>query len=373
MEDVKEPWFSRTVSHFDILRDFDALRGNFKRFPHAYSKVEQVTISEANGLTEHQLWAIVHCKTKITKNVKRVEVSESQSVFLENPYELLEEYGFHKEIPKETKRGSANFSRANPFAVLEECGCHKELRKETERSSANRMKKTATPKATVPGKAVHSTRLIISLNEMKDMVRRKYQPPNANHIKEIKIFHFDNDVDKEFQQFLARYHHLETLQLSGNGQVKDSHLKAVSDNLHQLRYLYIYMKGSISDEGICFLTGDGGKARCPLLAILKIVERQNITKRSIERIKNKLREVSYLDLWLDEVDDDVVEYISNMWRLETVQFRCHKRIKIPEPQQRLMTDANFTMDLVDGRRSGGSQGIYSVSWTRSLPSEATTV
>ena len=145
MEDVKEP-ATKTVSYFDILTNFNTFGEDFSMFNENYSEVEEVTISAADGLTDHQLWAIVHCITKM-KSVKKVEVS-GHRIFLSNPYELLEEAGFDKEIYEETKGDSAKMHKARW------------------------MKKSATPKSTLPGTLL-STKLIISLNEMKEKLRQK--------------------------------------------------------------------------------------------------------------------------------------------------------------------------------------------------------
>ena len=308
-----------TISYGDILADFHAFGEDIIKFLPHYSDVEQVILSEYEDFTEHNLYAILHCITKM-KKVKKVEVIPCDLIE-DTLFELLEEAGFEEETCEEVDGASAKTPKARW------------------------MTKTATPKATLPSK-----RLIISRNEMAEMSRKDLLT-DAKGIEEIKIFHFDKPATEEFSNFLRHFQHLGALQLSGNGFLTDDHLKAIGENLHQLRKLCIHMEGFIRDEGICFLTGndDASEANCPSLNNLAIYGRHNITKKSVEKMKNKLMKLENLLLWMS-VDEEVIKYTSTMQSLKSVTFRYSDRIDIIDfiPSLNRMKEAGFTKYGVDG-------------------------
>ena len=337
------------ASHDEILNDFKKHDGDFSKFLAHYSEVVFVAISiEAERLTKHDLYAIVHCITKM-ENVKEVEVS-TRRFALPDPYELFNQAGF---VEKALECIAQDYYK---------------------RTLVPQSQETATAEAKATGEP-HSTQLIISLNEMKEILRKELFS-DSERIKDITIFHFDEAASAELHKFLSHYSHLQTLKLSGKGEIDDCHLKAIGANLHQLQYLRVYMKGSISDEGICLLTGDdASEAGCSSLKILAIYEPHNITKRSIERMKNKLLKLEDLELWLGEVDSDVAEYTLNMKSVRRVRFRCAKEIHIPPLQQTLMKDPSFTVRPDYSNLQGNSPGCYMVElWRQTLtivPSKTT--
>ena len=319
--------FEETVSHKVILTWFEKYREDPIKIRQRFLHTKQVVISDTEVLSEYDLWCILYCITKM-RIVKEVEVTPDRE-WMENPFKLLEVDGFVKETCKETEGSSAKVTRARWI------------------------KTEPKPKATLPGEEPYD-RLIIPLSKMTDMLR-KSAPANAKSTKDINIFLIDTPlIYQDFSKFLSYYSHIQALRLSGKSTLGNSDLRIISENLHQLQALYIYMKGDISDEGICFLTGedDASEAPCPSLRLLAIYKRQNITKRSLLRMKNKLPNLEYLDLPVNDLDAEALDYTATMPSLEMVTFSYHDRINVTpalDSSVKRMEEAGFTVSGINGK------------------------
>ena len=268
---------SLVARHDSILQDFLQHDGDFCKFLPQYSDVEIVLICEENGpISKQNLWNIVQCITKM-KNVKQVEITSDTRINMTGPFECLRHAGFNIET---CRRKGRDFVSGYETSLI---------------------KKKAP-------ELLFSNLLIMSAEVMKGHLRELLSR-DATVVKEITIVHYDKRYDEQFYKFLSHYSYVETLEIEGTGLFTDYHLKVIGENLQHLRHLSVEMRGCISDEGISFLTGDE-EANCPLLETLEISKARGITNMGVFKIGSRLQNLHSLDIWLNEVERNVLQSIT---------------------------------------------------------------
>ena len=319
------------TSHGEILNDMVENNGDFSKCLPRYSNVQEVVISSDARLSQHNLWTILHCVTKM-KKVTRVKVDTVWYSNVTSPWKLLEQAGFRRPVSVYAEQS---------FRYQER---YWRMDKESE--------------------LVCPTLRMISLDEMKEMLEDL--PSDMSNIKEIVIFHFDKPCFGEFNKFLTHCGHFESLELVGKGRITDYHLKVIGEHLHKLRRLAINMAGFISDRGIGFLTGekDESKERCPLLHTLEIIQPQKLTKRSFPKLSSGLPLLRTLNLWADEVDKNALQCIAGMRRLTSVLLRSFDQISAAGFE--VMKQAGF-----DGRH-GKNVRFFWGCWNRKTTARKST-
>ena len=212
-------------------------------------------------------------------------------------------------------------------------------------------------------------RLNISFNSLRKNLYELFLSREATLLKEVTISGFDKvlksdeDCDYYFDKFLSHFSHIESLTIKGSDLTTDHHLKIIAGRLKKLQHLTIAINSSITDVGLCYLSGAinlSEDVSCPLLQSLEIERACGITSKGIQTITTRLHKLEHLDLWVNQVDDNVVQCITGNKSLKRVSLSCEDKEFIAEIE--LMKKAGFEM-VYRGPIAGDSENGYMQHWT----------
>ena len=155
--------------------------------------------------------------------------------------------------------------------------------------------------------------LKISLKCMRELLSELLSQ-DATVVKAATINSFDELCDDDFEKLLSHFSDLEALSMEGSCLISDDYLKIIGRRLKQLRTLKIEMNTSITDTGLRYLSGENElseEVSCPLLENLDIKKASGITDAGILSITSRLQQLRHLALWINEVNQNVVQRIAS--------------------------------------------------------------
>ena len=207
------------------------------------------------------------------------------------------------------------------------------------------------------------THLEISLKdlreELSDLLSR-----DPTVVKEVRITQFDEACEEDFEKFLFHYSYLELLVMEGRFLITDDYLKIIGAKLKKLQRLAIAMNTSITDVGLVYLSGDresnpSEEASCPLLESLEIERACGISNKGIQTITSQLQKLQNLDLWVNEVDKNVLQCIASMKSLKNVTLKSEGKSLMTD--YAMMEEAVFKMVYHDEMGLSSENG-YMQRW-----------
>ena len=183
-------------------------------------------------------------------------------------------------------------------------------------------------------------------------------------VTELSIRKFDEICDEGFELLLSHYSYIEAIYMHGDGILYDYHLKIISEKLPKLRRLDIVMNTSITDIGLCYLSGGNILDEedceeevhncCPLLEKLYLWKASRITHLGLRAISSKLHYMQELDLKVKEVEREMFHSLARMNSLKGVVFRAENRISLRGST--VLEQAGFAKESVGTN--------YIASWVR---------
>ena len=204
--------------------------------------------------------------------------------------------------------------------------------------------------------------LIISFKLSRKTLSALLYRKDAKVIEAASLYGFDASSEDEFDTFLAHYSHLEALTMAGRCVISDDHLKIIGSRLKKLRTLAINMNTSITDVGLSYLSGEselGKDLSCPLLENLDIERAGRVTVMGFLALTSSLPKLQHLGLWVDEMEDNVVECIAGVKSLKSVSLRNKDKSIVTE--QELMERAGFQMQYrqkINGNWKNGCEEYW---------------
>ena len=197
----------------------------------------------------------------------------------------------------------------------------------------------------------------ITLRSMRSILPELLSRSPSN-MKEAFIGEFDEPCDEDFEKFLSHYSDLEALSMEGRCLFNDDYLKLIGGKLRRLRSVVITMNTSITDTGLRYLSGENDlseEVSCPLLENLDIKKASGITDAGILSITSRLQQLRHLALWINEVNQNVVQRIAGMQSLKSVILRNDDEFFMTQHEQ-LMQQAGFVKQYrakIDGDSANG--------------------